>query len=203
MDELEKTLAGPLDKELGGETITFAQLTFDMLAQFERWAKGEWDKRRKAEIKERLDDLNTIPDLSPFDRGKLGQEVYSSTRPFDLVTAMYDLDGAAQLLTLSAQVHDPKMVVARMRKLLPFQIDLVHGLINELTPVGPVTPEEQRAQKIRAARGRLESAAAEKDDDDGNRNARLKLGEGIAMIYKALNEQEPGTSNPPVEAASV
>jgi len=190
MGETQKAMAGPVEKEIGGETITFAQFTFDILAEFERLAKGEWDKRRKAEIKERLDDLDAITDLSPFDRGKLGLEVYASARPFDLAAAMYEIDGAVQLLTLSAQVHDEKMVVARMRKLLPFQIDLVHGLINDLTPVGPVTPDEQRAQQITTARGRLESALAEKDSTEGNAELRAKVGDAIKMLC------------PPVEAAS-
>jgi len=202
MEELQKIMAGPVEKTIGGETITFAQLTFGMLAEFEKWAKEEWNTRRKAEIRERLDDLASIPDLSPFDRGKLSLEVHNSARPFDLVEAMYAMTGAVQLLTISAQVHDGKMTPARMGKLLPFQIDVVHGLINELTPVGPVTPEEQRAQQIRTARGRLESAAAEKDDAAGNKECRAKLADAIKMLYAVLDEQQPGTPGPPVEPAS-
>ena len=203
MEELQKIMAGPVEKTIGGETVTFAQLTFGMLAEFEKWAHDEYDKRRKAEIRERLDDLASIPDLSPFDRGKLTLEVHNSTRPFDLVEAMYAMTGAVQLLTISAQVHDSKMTPARMGKLLPFQIDVVHGLINDLTPVGPVTPEEQRAQQIRTARGRLESAAAEKDNAAGNKECRAKIADAVKLLYEALNETKPGATVPPVEPATV
>ncbi len=198
MGELQTVLAGPVKKTFGDEEITFAQFTFDMLREFETWAKGEWNKRRKAEIKERLDDLGAIPDLSPFDRGKLGLEVYNSARLFDLAEAMYTLDGAVQLLALSAKVDHPAMTVERMRKLLPFQIETVHGLIDELTPVGPVSPQEQRDQQVRDARGRLESAVADKDGE----GCRAKLDDAIKMLYKALDEQQPGAPSPPADPAS-
>jgi len=198
MDELQKAMARPVEKTIGGEKITFAQLTFGMLAEFERWAKGEWDKRRKAEIAERVAELAAIPDLSPFDRGKLTLEVHNSARPFDLVEAMYAMSGAVLLLTISAQVHDAKMTQARMGALLPFQIDMVHGLINELTPVGPVTPEEQRAKQIRTARLKLESALADKDDVERC----AKVGDAVKILYEALGEQQAGATSPPAEPAS-
>ena len=129
-------------------------------------------------------------------------EAHASARPFDLVEAMYGIGGAVQLLAISAQVHDSKMTPTQMGKLLPFQVDAVHALINELTPVGPVTPEEQRAQQIRTARGRLESAAAEKDNAAGNKECRAKIADAIKMLYAVLDEQQPGTPGPPVEPAS-
>jgi len=202
MDEIRKVLAGPVEKELDGRKIKFAQLTFHMLGEFARWAEGKYDERRQAEIKERLGELDTIADLSPFDRGKLGLEVYASARPFDLVEAMYRMDGAVEVLTLSAQVHDPKMTAEIMGKLLPFDIPAVQALINELTPIGPATPEEQRTKKIRAARGRLESAAAEKNTKAGDKLCRVKLAEGIKMLYVALDESPPDAPSPPAEPAS-
>jgi len=197
MDELEKAMAAPVEKKLGGETVTFAQLTVEILTAFTVGARKRHKGLRAAEIAERRDELDLIKDLSPYDHGRLMMEVCNSIPPFDLAAALQEIDGAAEVLTISAKVHDPAMTVARMRALLPFDVQIITDLVNELLPVGPVTPEEQQAETIRSARGRLTTALAQKDTAEGNVECRACVGDAIKILDKALGED-----GPPAEAAS-
>lgn len=205
MEELQKVFAGAVEKNFGGKIIKFAQLTFRMLTQIEKWAEARYKERRAAEKAERIADmgLDAEPDMSPFDRAKLRLEAADSVQPFSFISELQTIPGMIETLLLSAQVHDPAMTESKLAGLLPFDAQALHNLINELTPTGPETPEERRAELVATARGRLESACAEADTKAGNKECRLKVGDAIKMLYKATGEPVPGTDIPPAQPGSV
>jgi len=197
-------LGEPITRTLGGRDIKFEMFNFGLVAEFQRQQKRAFDEERAAEVQRRQAALSelVIEGLSPFDRGRLLLQVYDSAPVFDLVAAMYDVDGSIELLTLCARKHQPEMTAAEMATLLPFSQAEVQMLVNALTPASVATEDERRVEMIAAARGRLARAI----DEPTKKKMRDAAVDSLGMLYEATGEQLPekygGQADPPAAPAS-
>ena len=201
MADAADVLGEPVTKMLGGREIKFEMFNFGLVAEFQRQQKRAFDAERHKETKRQKDALTEIEGLSPYDRGRLCIEIDNTGPQFDLIAAMFGVEGSIEMLALCARKYQPDMTAAQIGKLLPFSRAQVQKLVNELTPAALVTVDEQRSELIGTGRMRLE-AALEQPTREKMREAGIKA---LETLYQATGEVLPekygGQVDPPAETA--
>lgn len=191
-------LGEPVARELSGQEVQFAPITFGMLTEFYRSRRQEFRKEQRALIEERLDlILPRMEDAPPQEKGRVMIDLTRGLGEYELEADLNSPEGAILLLTLSAQgVPGQKMDRERMGKILPADAKLANDLVSDLMPSGLVSADEAREEMVRRARRRLEGSLD--DDRDGLFRA---AEDAIDLLYQATGEENP--NSPPAQEADL